>query len=186
MWGERPPSATMERIARREPVPALIRDGNRLADRPCATYEVAQSDACALLLIGPVSGALPGLQAAHFPIALVDAAGFAAHPVFATAGAHIAGEEILAGEAVHIIGRSDGSDGAARAGLRVLPGLAHAITAAAKHFRCRGAGIGKITVIRLWLGRRNGRLAVLDGAGRFRGRLFLAFVEQRVELVGEA
>src|SRR4051812_19177999 len=131
------------------------------------------------------SGALPGFQAAYFPIALVDAAGLAAHPVFGTARPHIAGKEILAGETVHIIGRSDGRDGAAGASLRVFPRLACAIVAAAEHFRRGRPGKGKITVTRLRLGGYAGQL-VLNRAGGVGNRLFLAFFEQRIELIREA
>src|SRR5687767_6455933 len=93
-------------------------------------------------------GTLPGLQAAHFPIALVNAASLAAHPVFAAADAHIACKKILAGEAVEVIGRSNGSDGAAGTGRWVFPRLAHAIAAAAEHFRRRRTRIGKVAVAR--------------------------------------
>src|SRR5829696_7188102 len=130
-------------------------------------------------------GALPGLQAAHFPIALVDAAGLAAHPVFTTAGTYIAREEILTREAVQIVGRSDGGHRAASAGLGVLPGLTRAFAALPEHLRRRRPGIGQVTLARLRLGGRGGGLA-RNRAGGLGARLFFAFLEQRVELIREA
>src|SRR5215204_3599157 len=128
-------------------------------------------------------GALPGLQATHFPIALVDAAGLAAHPVFTTAGTHIARQEILARKAVQIVGRSNGGHRAASAGLGVLPGLARAFAALPEHFRRRRPGIDQVTLRRLRLGGRGGGLA-RNGAGGLGARLFFAFLEQRAELIG--
>src|SRR5438128_12664527 len=69
---------------------------------------------------GRQSGALPGLEGAHLPSALLDPAGLALEPGRG-AVADVAGEEIVAGHPVLLVGRGDRRDGAASTGFRGLP-----------------------------------------------------------------
>src|ERR1035441_8180165 len=87
------------------------------------------------------SGALPGLERAYFPDALVLFAGFALHPGL-RAAADIARQEIPAGLAVLGIGGGDWGDGAARAGARVFPRRAGILAAAGEHVGGGGPRIG--------------------------------------------
>src|SRR5436190_19989343 len=95
------------------------------------------------------SGVLPGLQTPHFPAALVNAASLATHPIFAAAVPDIARQEILAGEAIDIISRSDRGDRAAGAGFGIFPRLARPLPSAAKHFGSSSARKGQVAIIRL-------------------------------------
>src|SRR5690349_6765411 len=128
------------------------------------------------------SGALPGLHAPHFPFALMDAAGLAAHPVFTAAAADIAGKEVVAGKALDAIGRGDWSNGPTSPGLGIFPRQARALVSTTKHFRRGSAGIGQIAIVWLYFGR--GLCGY--GSGRLNRRLILVFIEERAELIREA
>src|SRR5665647_535398 len=108
-----------------------------------------------------MSGALPRLERAYFPDALVLFAGFALHPGL-RAAADIARQEIAAGLAVLGIGGGDRGDGAARARARIFPRLAGVLSPAAEQFADGDAREGEIGV-----GRQRARLL---GGGRRRDR----------------
>src|SRR5262245_13379164 len=87
-------------------------------------------------------------QVLHFPLALVDAAGLALEPGLVTL-AHVARQEVAAGEAVLVVGGRDRRDGAARAGARVLPRDAGIPAAAAEHVVHGGLGDHQVRLGRL-------------------------------------
>src|SRR5262252_6333979 len=86
-----------------------------------------------------LSGPLQRLHAAHFPPALMDAATLALKPRLGIP-AHVAREEVAAGEAVLGVGRRKGCNRAARARSGIFPGHAD-IAGASKRFG--GSGFGK-------------------------------------------
>src|SRR5690242_10005745 len=123
--------------------------------------------------------ALPGLERADFPLALLLPASFALQPGLRTAG-HEACQEIAARLAITCVRGGDWRNRPTRSGAWILPRHAGVLFAAAEHCTGRGPRIGEIGIWRqldgfLGTRRRCDRAGALGAAS-----------EQGVKVAGQA
>src|SRR5262245_12540409 len=126
-------------------------------------------------------GVVPGPQIAHFPLAVLGAAGRTLQPWLA-AVLHVAGEKIAASDPVLTVDRGEGCNGAARPGLRILPRHAAVLAALDQNLAHGGTGdreVGLGRHLRGRLGRCGSRRVGLSG------RAGILVRKHGVELVGD-